>query len=79
MDARQHAITSVLDAALSGVRDPYARRVIAENLLKALQPKGQPRGKRKPPESGLMAPVATPKGPMPLQGGAEAPLEFGED
>ena len=72
MDARRHAISSALDAALSGVRDPYARRVIAENLLKALQP----RGKRKPPESGLMVPAVPPRGPLPLQGGAEAPLEF---
>jgi hypothetical protein len=72
MDARRHAISSALDAALSGVRDPYARRVIAENLLKALRP----RGKRKPPESGLMVPAVPPRGPLPLQGGAEAPLEF---
>ena len=32
--------------------------------------------KRKPPEAGLAVPAVPPKGPMPLQGGAEAPLDF---
>lgn len=33
-------------------------------------------GKRKPPEAGLPVPAIQPRGPLPLQGGAEAPLEF---
>ena len=37
------------------------------------------RGKRKPPEAGVPVPAVPPKGPLPLQGGAEAPLEFRED
>ena len=36
----------------------------------------KPRGKRKPPEAGLAVPAVPPCGPLPLQGGAEAPLEF---
>jgi hypothetical protein len=36
--------------------------------------KGQ--GKRKPPEAGIALPAIPPRGPLPLQGGAEAPLEF---
>lgn len=32
--------------------------------------------KRKPPESGMPVPAVPPKGPLPKQGGAEAPLEF---
>lgn len=31
---------------------------------------------RKPPEAGLAVPAVAPRGPLPLQGGAEAPLEF---
>lgn len=33
--------------------------------------------KRKPPESGIAVPAVPPKGPMPKQGGAEAPLDYG--
>jgi hypothetical protein len=32
--------------------------------------------KRKPPESGVPQPADAPRGPLPLAGGAEAPLEF---
>lgn len=32
--------------------------------------------KRKPPEAGLAVPVEPPRGPMPMEGGAEAPLNF---
>lgn len=32
--------------------------------------------KRKPPEAGLAVPAVPPNGPLPKQGGAEAPLEF---
>ena len=32
--------------------------------------------KRKPPESGLSVPAIPPRGPLPMQGGAAAPLEF---
>jgi len=33
--------------------------------------------RRKPPESGIAVPAVPPNGPLPKQGGAEAPLEFG--
>ena len=41
----------------------------------------QPRSnrRRRPPTAGLPVPAVTPRGPLPKQGGAEAPLEFGED
>ena len=32
--------------------------------------------RRKPPEAGIAVPAVPPKGPLPMQGGAEAPLEF---
>jgi hypothetical protein len=32
--------------------------------------------KRKPPESGIAVPAVPPKGPLPKQGGAAAPLDF---
>jgi len=31
--------------------------------------------RRKPPEAGLAVPAIPPRGPLPLAGGAEAPLE----
>lgn len=37
------------------------------------------RGRRKPPEAGLSVPAVSPKGPLPKQGGAAAPLDFGAD
>ncbi len=73
MDAHDHALASALEAALSGVRDPYARGVISEHLRNALRPMG----KRKPPEAGLPVPAVPPRGPLPLHGGAEAPREPG--
>ena len=49
-----------------------------EAVLRRLnrKPKPIPRRKRKPPEAGIAVPAVPPKGPLPLQGGAEAPLEF---
>lgn len=32
--------------------------------------------RRKPPEAGLAVPAVPPRGPLPKQGGAEAPLTF---
>jgi len=37
------------------------------------------RRKRKPPEAGLSVPAIPPKGPLPKQGGAAAPLDFEAD
>lgn len=34
--------------------------------------------RRKPPEAGLPVPAIPPRGPLPKQGGAEAPLEFSD-
>ena len=33
----------------------------------------------KPPEAGIAVPAIPPRGPLPLSGGAEAPLEFDRD
>ncbi len=32
--------------------------------------------RRKPPEAGLAVPAIPPSGPLPMQGGAAAPLDF---
>ncbi|MEO0591200.1 MAG: hypothetical protein AAFY81_02695 [Pseudomonadota bacterium] len=37
------------------------------------------RRKRKPPEAGLSVPAIPPKGPLPKQGGAAAPLDLEAD
>ncbi len=36
----------------------------------------RPTSLRKPPEAGLAVPVVPPRGPLPMQGGAAAPLDF---
>lgn len=36
------------------------------------------RKRRKPPEAGLAVPAEPLKGPLPMQGGAGAPLDFGD-
>ncbi|ANY19068.1 hypothetical protein A6F68_00533 [Tsuneonella dongtanensis] len=36
------------------------------------------RHRRRPPEAGMPIPAVPPRGPRPKQGGAEAPLEFGD-
>ena len=39
----------------------------------------RPRPRRKPPETGMPVPAVTPRGPMPLQGGAAAALDPARD
>ncbi len=58
--------------------DPLPRRKrtvpsVKEILDRARRIHG--RGKRRPPESGVPQPAEPPRGPWPLQGGAEAPLD----
>lgn len=43
-------------------------------LLVALRDGGWPG--RRPPEAGLPVPAVPPRGPLPMQGGAAAPLDF---
>jgi hypothetical protein len=38
--------------------------------------RNRPTPRRKPPESGLAVPAVPPRGPLPMQGGAAAPLDF---
>lgn len=45
-------------------------------LRDALRGKGDGNPRRKPPEAGLAVPAIPPKGPLPKQGGAQAPLDF---
>jgi hypothetical protein len=45
-------------------------------LTKYLWLRTNARNRRKPPEAGIVVPAVPPNGPLPKQGGAEAPLEF---
>lgn len=66
----------LLEAERSAEAAIRERDVLRGQLLRSgIQPKGGTR-KRKPPEAGLPVPAIPPRGPLPLQGGAEAPLEF---
>lgn len=58
-------------SSVAGQRDRIglkAEQAHLQNILRQLR--------RKPPEAGLAVPAVPPRGPLPLQGGAEAPLEF---
>ena len=59
--------------AAAAIRERDALR--SQLLRSGLKPKGGGR-RPKPPEAGLPVPAIPPGGPLPLQGGAEAPLEF---
>jgi hypothetical protein len=64
---------------LADLDDPRERLKLAKEIksLRALMTKLAPEPKlRKPPESGLPVPAIPPRGPLPKQGGAAAPLEF---
>lgn len=51
-----------------------------ERAFLALLIQDMKRGPKKPPpEAGLSVPAVPPKGPLPQQGGAQAPLDFGRD
>jgi hypothetical protein len=59
-------------AAAIRERDRLRREVLGARVRIGRKP---PR-RRRPPEAGLPVPAVPPRGPLPLQGGAEAPLEF---
>ena len=72
IEAELEKIAQRLDT-VAGPRDRMALRAEEthlRNILKQLR--------RKPPEAGLAVPAVPPKGPLPRQGGAEAPLDFRE-
>ena len=54
------------------------RRTPADRMFAPGRRPRPPKFPRKPPEAGLPVPAVPPKGPLPMQGGAEAPLEFGD-
>ncbi len=58
-------------AALARVQ---ARQQLRDEVMRRL---GRNR-RRKPPEAGMPIPAIPPRGPLPKQGGAEAPLEFSD-
>ena len=53
--------------------DPFVGKGFAR-MLNLANARARPR--RKPPEAGLPVPAVPPRGPLPKQGGAEAPLSF---
>ena len=68
--SRLHEVERAAEAAIR------ERDMLRGQLLRAgLKPKSGKR-RRKPPEAGIPVPAVPPRGPLPLQGGAEAPLEF---
>ena len=56
-----------------------SRGVVPSPKLKAvgrlIQALADRANRRKPPEDGLAVPAVSPRGPLPLEGGAEAPLD----
>jgi hypothetical protein len=56
------------------MRDGLASRRLDE-LARLIQNHIDRANKRKPPEAGLAVPAVPPRGPLPLESGAEAPLD----
>lgn len=70
-----------LEAQLAVTDDQNERIMIKAEIVHftmALQQltRGPGPGRRKPPEEGIAVPAIPPRGPLPKQGGAAAPLEF---
>ena len=76
LDLRQYEI----DEMRARIREAERRAQTAirecEAMLRAKLQSVMKKPKRKPPEAGIAVPAVPPKGPLPKQGGAEAPLEF---
>jgi hypothetical protein len=70
----------VAAAAAASTLEPRKRGIRADlrpgsrSFNQFLRQRTTPR--RKPPETGLMTPVVPPRGPLPLQGGAAAPVDY---
>ncbi|QUL37229.1 hypothetical protein [Erythrobacter sp. JK5] len=60
---------SRVQRVLSALDGPH--RAILLSILEATMPK-----RRRPPEAGIPVPAVPPRGPLPKEGGAEAPLDF---
>jgi hypothetical protein len=56
------------------MRDGLSSRRL-DDLARRMQRYLDRANRRKPPEAGLAVPAEPPRGPLPLEGGAEAPLD----
>lgn len=65
---------SILGELFRGFQASIRERRERMDRLERLS-RNRPR-RRKPPEAGVPVPAVPPRGPVPKQGGAEAPLEF---
>ena len=64
------------EAELAAKAAILERDLLRRQLVRSgFRPKDGKR-KRKPPEAGIAVPAVPQNGPLPRQGGAEAPLEF---
>ena len=59
-----------------GVRKRANRGQVKVSLKSTMEDWKRTQRRRKPPEAGLPVPAVPPRGPLPKQGGAEAPLTF---
>ncbi len=62
-----------MDEALRHAKVDHLTRKL---MLEQFERIGDARRRRKPPEAGMAVPAVPPSGPLPKQGGAEAPLDF---
>ena len=70
-------VLAVAAIGAMAARKPLARQDTqpgARSLNDILRQRPSPR--RKPPEAGIAVPAIPPRGPLPKQGGAAAPLNF---
>jgi hypothetical protein len=72
------AAARALEARQRGPRADDRRGGTTRSLDQLLRNRPAPR-RRKPPEAGIAAPAVPPRGPLPMQGGAAARLDFARD
>jgi hypothetical protein len=65
-------------AVVHGLRSRQGRISVEEQAPWLFQNR-QPKRRHKPPEAGMPVPAVPPRGPLPMQDGADAPLDFGRD
>jgi hypothetical protein len=65
-------------AVIHGIRSRQTRISVEEQAPWLFQNR-QAKRRRRPPEAGMPVPAVPPRGPLPRQGGAEAPLDFSKD
>ncbi|MBB3034280.1 hypothetical protein [Alteriqipengyuania lutimaris] len=79
MNPAANLVARVVALAVAQGLSSRSRRSVEQQAPWLFDKRITPKRRRKPPEAGMPVPAIPPKGPLPMQGGAQAPLDFRED